>query len=61
MKPLFCPKHMEDLLGFEGQMKESEISDKLQMLPFEKIKLSRLLVQHINEFKMNEIQRETPQ
>ena len=27
----------------------------------EKIKLSRLLVQHINEFKMNEIQRKTPQ
>ena len=27
----------------------------------EKMKLSRLLVQHINEFKMNEIQRKTPQ
>ena len=27
----------------------------------EKIKLSRLLVQHINEFKMSEIQRKTPQ
>ena len=27
----------------------------------EKIKLSRLLVQHINEFKMNYIQRKTPQ
>ena len=27
----------------------------------EKIKLSRLLVQRINEFKMNEIQRKTPQ
>ena len=27
----------------------------------EKIKLSRLPVQHINEFKMNEIQRKTPQ
>ena len=27
----------------------------------EKIKLSRLLVQHINEFKMNEIQHKTPQ
>ena len=27
----------------------------------EKIKLSRLLVQHINEFKMNEIQPKTPQ
>ena len=27
----------------------------------EKINLSRLLVQRINEFKMNEIQRETPQ
>ena len=26
----------------------------------EKIKLLRLLVQHINEFKMNEIQRKTP-
>ena len=26
-----------------------------------KIKLSRLLVQHINEFKMNEIQRKTSQ
>ena len=28
---------------------------------FEKIKLSRLLVQRINEFKINEIQRKTPQ
>ena len=27
----------------------------------EKIELSRLLVQRINEFKMNEIQRKTPQ
>jgi len=27
----------------------------------EKMKLSRLLVQHINEFKMNKIQRKTPQ
>ena len=27
----------------------------------EKIKLSRLLVQHINEFKMKEIQRKTSQ
>ena len=27
----------------------------------EKIKLSRLLVQRVNEFKMNEIQRKTPQ
>ena len=27
----------------------------------EKIKLSRSLVQRINEFKMNEIQRKTPQ
>ena len=27
----------------------------------EEIKLSRLLVQRINEFKMNEIQRKTPQ
>ena len=27
----------------------------------EKIKLSRLLVQRINELKMNEIQRKTPQ
>ena len=26
----------------------------------EKIKLSRLLAQRINEFKMNEIQRKTP-
>ena len=27
----------------------------------EKVKLTRLLVQRINEFKMNEIQRKTPQ
>ena len=27
----------------------------------EKIRLSRLLVQRINEFKINEIQRKTPQ
>ena len=26
----------------------------------EKVKLSRLLVQSVNEFKMNEIQRKTP-
>ena len=31
------------------------------MLALKKIKLSRLLVQRINEFKMNEIQRKTPQ
>ena len=27
----------------------------------EKLKLSRLLIQRINEFRMNEIQRKTPQ
>ena len=27
----------------------------------EKLKVSRLLVQRINEFRMNEIQRKTPQ
>ena len=27
----------------------------------EKLKLSRMLVRRINEFKMNEIQRKTPQ
>ena len=31
------------------------------MLALKKIKLSRLLVQRVNEFKMNEIQRKTPQ
>ena len=37
-------------------------SIKLQMFAFrKKTELSRLLVQHINEFKMNEIQRKTPQ
>ena len=34
---------------------------KLQMFRVEKIKLSRLLVKRINEFKMNEIRRKTPQ
>ena len=34
-------------------------SIKLQMLALKE--LSRLLVQRINEFKMNEIQRKTPQ
>ena len=27
----------------------------------DKMKLSRMLVRHINEFKMNEIQRKSPQ
>ena len=39
---------------------EENKSIKLQMLAL-KIKLSRLLVQGINEFKINEIQRKTPQ
>ena len=37
---------------------EENKSIKLQMLALKK-KLSRLLVQRINEFKMNEIQRKT--
>ena len=36
-------------------------SVKLQMLALKKVKLSRLLVQRINEFQMTEIQRKTPQ
>ena len=36
-------------------------SIKLQILALKKIKLSRLLLQRNNEFKMNEIQRKTPQ
>ena len=39
---------------------EENKSIKLQMLAL-KIKLPRLLVQRINEFKMNEIQRKIPQ
>ena len=35
---------------------EENKSIKLQMLALKKIKLSRLLVQRINEFKINEIQ-----
>ena len=34
---------------------------KMTNLGVEKIKLSRLLVQRINEFKINEIQGKTPQ
>ena len=34
---------------------------KMTNLGLEKIKLSRLLVQRINEFKINEIQGKTPQ
>ena len=34
---------------------------KITNVGIEKIKLSRLLVRRINEFKMNEIQRKTPQ
>ena len=34
---------------------------KYQVTNAEKIKLLRLLVQRMNEFKMNEIQRKTPQ
>ena len=40
---------------------EENKSVKLQMLAFEKMKLSHLLVQHINEFEMNKIQLKTPQ
>ena len=41
---------------------EENKSIKLQNnVGVEKIKLSRLLVQHINEFKMNKIQRKSPQ
>ena len=40
---------------------EENKSIKLQNVGVEKIKLSRLLVQRINEFKMNEIQRKSPQ
>ena len=40
---------------------EENKSINLQMLALKKIKLSRLLVQRIYEFKMNEIQRKTPQ
>ena len=38
---------------------EENKSIKLQMLALKKIKLSRLLVQRINEFKMSDIQRKT--
>ena len=34
---------------------------QITIVGVEKIKLSRLLVQRINEFKMNEIQRKSPQ
>ena len=40
---------------------EENKSIKLQMLALKKTKLSRLLVQPINEIKMNEIQHKTPQ
>ena len=40
---------------------EENKSIKLQTVALKKIKLSRLLVKRINEFKMNEIQRKTPQ
>ena len=57
---------------FPLQEKSGHIFEKIQTLRgkqkyqvtnvgVEKIKLSRLLVQRINEFKMNEIQLETPQ
>ena len=35
--------------------------DQITNVGVEKIKLSRLLVQRINEFQMNEIQRKSPQ
>ena len=35
--------------------------DQIRNVGVEKIKLSRLLVQRINELKMNEIQRKSPQ
>ena len=40
---------------------EENKSIKLEMSALKKIKLLRLLVQRMNEFKMNEIQHKTPQ
>ena len=34
---------------------------QVRTVGIEKLKLSRLLIQRINEFRMNEIQRKTPQ
>ena len=41
--------------------RKTKVSSYKINVDVEKIKLSRLLVQRINEFKMNEIQRKTPQ
>ena len=39
---------------------QGKLKYQVKRVGVEKIKLSRLLVQLINEFKMNEIQRKTP-
>ena len=42
-------------------LREKQKYQVTSVINVEKIKLSCLLVQRINEFKMNEIQRKTPQ
>ena len=46
--------------GIMLQTLEGKQKYQVTNVDVEKIKLSRLLVQGINEFKMNEIQRKTP-
>ena len=41
--------------------RKTKVSSQITNVGVEKIKLSRMLVRRINEFKMNEIQRKTPQ
>ena len=41
--------------------KKNKLKYQVTNVGIEKIKLSCLLVQHINEFKINEIQHKTPQ
>ena len=53
---MFLRKQGYQVTNFAGKTKVSSYKCGV-----EKIKLSRLLVKRINEFKMNEIQRKTPQ
>ena len=52
----FATEKNKKLQTLRGQQKY-----QISNVGVEKIKLSRLLAQRINEFKMNEIQRKSPQ
>ena len=56
-----CMSFLGKNKGIVLQTLRGEQKYQVKNVDVEKIKLSRLLVQRINELKMNEIQRKTPQ